>query len=232
MYIYVYTYFIHDTHIVFHISYIIPDVFLFPDVRRVDLFTSQTSSCWRIWISLKPRMDGTITQMNLAQNLLLGYLMGPRCWFAMLMVVRIWTFVHCQTLRKTQFVMCETNNVRYFRLFWWHLLESTLIQSGWFSCCFTECAFILIAGLSAPFGPEFPLRVHLLQLLSPSGLTSDEPVRNYMRSVQQAWEMDGNGRESCFFSWTNFFLGLFETIESLPVNLFLWCSSCSRREIR
>lgn len=51
----------------------------------------------RIWTSLKPRMDGTITQMNLAQNL-----------------------------------------------------------------------------------------VHLLQLLSPFGLTSDEPVRNYMRSVQQA----------------------------------------------
>lgn len=119
--IYVYTYFIHDTHIVFHISYIIPDVFLFPDVRRVDFFTSQTSSCWRIWISLKPRMDGTITQMNLAQNLLLGYLMGPRCFFAMiamLMVVRMEKpLCIVKPLRKTQFVMCETNNVRYFRLF-------------------------------------------------------------------------------------------------------------------
>eukprot|EP00913_Durusdinium_trenchii_P016241 g15263.t1 len=35
------------------------------------------------------------------------------------------------------------------------------------------------------YGPVLSL-VHLLQLLNPGGLSSDEPVRNYMRSVQQA----------------------------------------------
>ena len=136
MYIYVYTYFIHDTHIVFHISFL--HVFLFPDVP----------AGWFVHISkLLEDLDiieaahGRHNNTNEPGTEFVAWILdGTSMLIAMLMVVRIWTFVHCQTLRKTQFVMCGTNNVRYFRLFWWHLLESTLIQSGWFSCCFTECA--------------------------------------------------------------------------------------------
>ena len=72
------------------------------------------------------------------------------------------------------------------------------------------------------------LRVHLLQLLSPSGLTSDEPVRNYMRSVQQAWEM--LEMIESFFFFHELFLFLLNLFETL--NLFLLISSCDVHHVQ
>lgn len=225
---YLYACFIHDTHIVFHISFL---MYFCSQIRRVGVPISNFQLLEDLDIIEAAHGRHNNTNEPGTEFVACMILDGTSMLIAMLMVVLSNLCALDQPLRKTQFVMCGTNNVRYFRLFWWHLLESTLIESGCFSCCFTACALFVFDLTLIFYGNHFdrwiigtswtrvPMRVHLLQLLIPSGLTSDEPVRNYMRSVQQAWEMDGNGRESCFcfFSWTIFLGGSFWNH---------WISSC------